>query len=673
MKKKVRLLSLLLVFLLLALAFGCGAPSPPGTSTDELAKQPSETSPTESSTSPAQRQGVPGNYNEAPALGELVASGALPAVEERLPVNPVVVHPISEVGQYGGKVSAGLMGMADIATTYVGFITEGLVSWDRDTSTIKPNIAESWTVEDGACTYVFKLRESMKWSDGTPFTTDDIMFFYNDVLRNESLTLNPPAWLKSGGKVAVFEAVDNLTFKVKFTVPNSTFIENIAFQSVQLFESTTLPLLKPKHYLSQFHPNYTSQDELDRLTREEGFTSWTELFQAKSSYLNNPELPKVSAWLCTTPLSGSTLQVMERNPYYFKVDPAGNQLPYIDEVHIIMVETPEAIVSQIISGDIDFEVGHLVLPNYSILKQNEGQGDYKTYLWDKAMGSQLSFWFNVSHTDQKKKELFNNIDFRRAMSLAINRKRINDTCFMGLATPRHSTIVPDCEYFTEGMDQFYVEYDPETANRMLDAIGMTQRDAEGFRRLPDNTNFTLTIEYFPSTEFGSYDDMMELVREDWGEVGIRVVLKSVDRALYETRVQTTELDVITWSFGRGKHPLIQPIFVFPFMPGKYSGSHPYSLWYSTSGADGEKPNGDYLKCMELYDKYKEVATEEEKLSTGKEICLLAAENMWSIGTVGMAPTVTIAPANMGNVPEHILHEWVQLNWNHVGPEQLYYK
>ena len=614
-------------------------------------------------------------YKEAPMLAEMVESGDLPPVEERLPINPLIVEPVSEIGQYGGNLNVGCMGATDIVTAYLPFKVEPLVKWDRNGFSIIPNVAESWTIEDDGKTYEFKLREGIKWSDGTPLTTEDIMFFYNDVLSNEELTPSAVPYFKAGGEVAVFEAVDNYTFKVKFAEPNSLFLENLAFTSgySTLEFATNQRIFMPKHYLSQFHPNYISEDDLSDMAEESGYETWTLFFQDRASTSKNPELPVLEAWICEAPFTGATLQVSHRNPYYFKVDPEGNQLPYIDNLYLNLAENEEIITSKIISGDIDFEVGHLTLPNYGVLKENEELGGYKTLLWRALMGAQLGFWFNVNHQDEDKAALFNELDFRKAMSLAIDREQINEAAFMGLANEQQATVHQDCPYFTEGLDTYYAEFDPNQANELLDGLGLDKRDGEDYRLLSNGEKLTILIEYFPSTTFGAYDDMLEIVKNNWENVGIRTILKSIDRALYTARAGTAEIDVKTWAYGRGMHPLIQPNFIFPSQTGFYTGANDYAIWYATGGTDGVKPEGDYLKVMELYTDYVKSKNEEEKIELGKEIVKISTENLWCIGTVAFSPMPAIAGDNVGNVPEEQLHEWVLGLFGHVGVEQFYFK
>ena len=270
------------------------------------------------------------------ALADRVAAGELPPVAERLPVNPAVVAPFSEVGTYGGNLRVGFVGTSP---GWGGLLYisgwDHLTQWAPDFSGIVPNIAESWEISEDASEYTIHLREGIKWSDGEPFGADDIAFYINDILLNPELS---PAgigadWLPQlDDDQFEFEQVDENTVIFRFAHPNGSFLLNLATwagREIAFF---------PKHYLTQFHADY-NPDGIDALiAAEEGVSDWVGLFNKRSNrddhtaYLNYPERPTLFPWIVTTPLGTGTQISLARNPYYWKVDSEGNQLPYIDEV-----------------------------------------------------------------------------------------------------------------------------------------------------------------------------------------------------------------------------------------------------------------------------------------------------------------------------------------------------
>jgi len=263
--------------------------------------------------------------SEAPILRTKVAAGELPPVEERLPKEPMVVEPIEEIGQYGGNLRTACLGTADVATIYVPFLTEPLVRWDRTGTVVIPNVAKKWSISKDARTYTFYLRKGMKWSDGTPLTADDILFWYKDIALNKELTPVFYSWLTTGGEPVEVKKIDDYTVQFRFSQTNVLFLKNVAFQGSMPWSN----MITPKHYLKQFHPNYVPKEKLITMTKEAGFDHWFQLFLDKKDYVQNSAYPVITAWQSTGSMAGRTLHTLKRNPYYWKVDPHGNQLPYL--------------------------------------------------------------------------------------------------------------------------------------------------------------------------------------------------------------------------------------------------------------------------------------------------------------------------------------------------------
>ena len=294
-------------------------------------------------------------YNGPPSL----ENTELPAVDQRLPENPLVITPFEGLTNYGGTLRVGIGGNSP-GWGGLWYIAgwENLVFWKPDFSDVQPNIAESWEVSDDARTYTFHLRKGMKWSDGVPFTSGDIMFYINDILFNEELSPGgvKADWLPSttGAKLKV-EAPDDYTVKFTFVEPYGTFLLNIA-----TFAGRTITWW-PRHYLEQFHAKYNK--DVDKLVAQtEGVENWVQLFDLKASgpindtnnYFNTPERPTLYPWVVTKPLGTGTQITMERNPYYWKVDSDGNQLPYIDEIVGTTYDDLETRTLAMLNGDLDF-------------------------------------------------------------------------------------------------------------------------------------------------------------------------------------------------------------------------------------------------------------------------------------------------------------------------------
>ncbi|MCX7841058.1 MAG: ABC transporter substrate-binding protein, partial [Anaerolineae bacterium] len=375
-------------------------------------------------------------FNEAPMLAEQVKAGKLPPVEQRLPKNPVVVPTVEKIGKYGGTWRVGLSGGNDQVGLYrmVGY--EGLVRWDPSFKEIIPNLAESFQANADASEYTFKLREGLKWSNGKPFTANDIMFWYEDILLNKDLTPTIPTWLTVNDKPVVVEKVNDYTVKFKFAGPYGLFLQRLGHP-----DGTRITAF-PADYLKQFIPKYNP--DADKQAKDAGLKTWVDLFNAKigagersAGYYANLELPRLIAWIPVTSYDGKATQVtLERNPYYWKVDSQGNQLPYIDRVQATIAGDVQALVLKALNGEIDMQDRHIAtLANKAVFADGMQKGNYRFYELIPSQSSTFVIMLNMTHKDPVKRAVFQNKDFRIGLSYAINRKEIIDTVYVGQGKP----------------------------------------------------------------------------------------------------------------------------------------------------------------------------------------------------------------------------------------------
>jgi len=354
-------------------------------------------------------------FNEAPEFRIKVAAGELPPLEERLPDEPLIVEPLQEIGKYGGIWHRAHTGTSCNVKLHK-LIDENLTRYNRDFTKILPNVVKGWEFSKDFKSITLFLRKGMKWSDGAPFTADDFMFWYEDIILNDELTPAKPSWFKVGRELGKMEKVDEYTIKISFTEPYPVITEVFCAPGRG-------KLYAPKHYLKKFHPKYTSMDEIKKEMEREGFNLWTDLFEVKREMLTSPDLPTISAWVCENTVD-QPIQILARNPYYWKVDTQGNQLPYINEIHRTFVGTPEAIKLKALAGDIDFQVYKIGgTDDYPMYKQNEEKGGYRVvpdvpFIWGVVMG------FNFFHKDPFLRKLFRNKQFRIAISLALDREEM---------------------------------------------------------------------------------------------------------------------------------------------------------------------------------------------------------------------------------------------------------
>ena len=582
-----------------------------------------------------------GRFNEAPALASKVAAGELPPVDERLPIEPLVITPTEEIGQYGGTWHT-LVGTSSETKWLNIYAYERLMRWDAEAKEVIPNIATSWTISQGGKVFTFQLREGMKWSDGHPFSADDIVFWYEDMVLNEELTPRFPGYLSVAGERGRVEKVDDYTVNFVFTRPNGLFY---------YYTPGGWDFLAPAHYLQQFHPKYTSREELDALVKEEGLEHWYQLLPRRNSYpLQNPDLPTLHAWTATTQPPSPQFRY-QRNPYYWKIDTAGNQLPYIDEVVVDIVAGSEVLNLKTMAGESDLQAFRIGFSNYSLFMQNRDQGNYRVLLWPRTLGSDIALFPNINHNDPVLRNLIEDVRFRRALSLAINRDEINDLVYLGVGTPRQATVAETSPLFKEKYARSYAEYDADAANALLDEMGLTNRDRDGFRLRSDGQTLSLLIE--TAGEEIDWVDSLELVSKYWQAIGIKAAAKHEERGLIRSRVASGEAQVSTWALDRSYIPY-EPLWHVP-INGHTFWAPLNGIWYQTGGEGGQEPTGDVRQTQILYEQIKQSWDETARNELFDQLMELHHKNLWIIGLVGEVPQIVIAKNHMGNIPEKSLY------------------
>jgi peptide/nickel transport system substrate-binding protein len=619
---------------------------------------------------PGAKAGTPAavkGAKEAPALAQLVKAGKLPPLEQRLPKNPLVVKPVEKVGQYGGTWRYAHVGthLQEI-TRPVGY--EPLVRWSPGWSDVVPGVAESWTVSPDAKVYTFKLREGMKWSDGQPFTADDVLFVYEDIIMNDKLTPTKPRWVRDGGKV---EKVDALTVRVTLGQPDGLYLLNLAGEPEPQYT------MNPKHYLSKFMPKYNPK--ADEEAKAAGFSDWVTWIDSKrqgpanmSSYWSNPDMPSLHAWIFTTPPGkGVTRAVAERNPYYWKVDTEGKQLPYMDRVTIDIFNDVESLVLKVSNGEIDMMDQFFALPaNKPVIFDNQKRGDYHFYKTIPTFPNTAVIDFNFNHKDPVKREVFRDKNFRIGMSYAINRKEIIDLVYLGEGEPHQAAPLPGTPFYNEKLAKQYTEYNPELAAKYLDQAGLDKKDAQGFRLGPDGKPFVLV---FHVMNFHiDIPDATQLIAKHWNKVGVKTEVRVSERNLWEEQVrQQVDFDVTMHKFGGGYGMAIvlDPRYYFPFN-GNSMYAPAWQLWWNNPSGTGskykpEEPPEYVKKQQAMYDEIRKTGDSAKQMQLMKDILAIAQEQFYVIGISTDPPGYGVVKNNMKNVPASMPWSWI---YPHPAPD-----
>lgn len=623
---------------------------------------------------------VPAKYNESPDLAALVAAGKLPPVEERVGLDPLVLKPLDEVGKYGGTWNRAFLGPNDWVNGTRGWLHDRLLYWNYSETEIVPNIAKGYTMSEDGKTLDLLLRRGARWSDGEPLTADDFIFWFEHIAANKEINPNGISELKVHDEPVTMEKVDDYTVRFKSVNPYYTLPIKLASVSTlggfARFGQYGQGGLAPEHYLKQFLPEFVGQDKVDAMAKAAGFDNWVTFFLEKSNGFRNVDLPTMAAWKLVKPVTGDVWEY-ERNPYSIWMDEAGNQLPYIDRVVLNKAENLEVVALRAIAGDFNVEQArHIDLTKLPVLIENQEAGNYTVHLDTSNMGGEAYLCVNASYAlDPDKGKIFANPDFRRALSLGIDRDAINEVLFLGLGTP--GSIAPrEGTVSSPGPDSVYRNmwstYEPDKANAMLDAIGLTQRDSEGYRLLPSGKRFS--VELMTYVAFMSYTALGEMLAEDFKDLGIEVKVVEYERTASQTRRRANESELTIDTAWGSENIFGHPSEIWPI--SSYSCMGPeYGKYIASKGAEGIPPLPEMAKVEELYQSAASVPP-DKRPELVKQIWDIILDQQWAIGTVGLSPAiqgVRIVGNDVGNMPDRQVNSAIIDNPAGARPEQWFLK
>jgi peptide/nickel transport system substrate-binding protein len=648
-----------------SLLAACNAPTtaPVPTSAPAATAGPAPTAAAVATTAPATTTAptaatVAGKYKEAPMLAKLVEAGTLPAVDMRLPKNPLVVQVLNEIGQYGGEWTMG-MEEDDNVTVLKSILYDGMVRWNLDWTAIEPNLAESWQVENEGAKYTFKLRDGVFWSDGKPFSSADILFWAEKIRLNDDLHGDFPGWMQvrvDGEDVdPTVTAPDATTVIFEWPVPNGLFLQRLAIPNG--LEVTHYQAEYARQFLPEFNPKV--EDE----ARAAGLPGWIEYWETNVAFdlsgINarnqNPELPTLTAWRLTSKLGDGQVLTAERNPYYWKVDSEGQQLPYIDTVRYSVVSDREVLLLSALNGEIGLQDRRISdLRNKPVLADAREKGDFRFFDTVSSGMNTTIISLNLSHKDPAKREVFNNKLFRQALSVAINRQEIIDLVFVGQGQPWQAAPHPGSIFYDEEMGTQFTQYDMAQAEAWLDEAGYT-RGADGKRVGPDGKPIEFVI--LADRKRDGTDQAIA----NWQSLGITAVYSEVERTLFRERTQANDHDATAWSGngGTGFDIILLPSFYMPFD----NESHFAIAWKEWADDPTEdiavEPPAPAKKQIELYQQLRITPDEAKQTELMKEILRIAKEEFYVIGISLPAPSFGIVKNSYGNVPDTMFDAY---NW-----------
>jgi peptide/nickel transport system substrate-binding protein len=614
---------------------------------------------------------VPSSFSEAPLLAKKVAAGDLPPVEERLPANPLVIQPAEMIGTHGGILRGAFTGPGD-RQNYERWINDYTIFWDAGATELRPRLAWKWESNEDATQWTIYLREGLKWSDGEPFTADDYIFWRDHIVANDELVPTKPWWIVWGGELATFEKVDDYTFTFTFAQSFPTWpvvLSTVGVAGYLQGGRVGSGLYAPRHYLEQFHPDFVGQEEVDAMAQEAGFETWNLFFFAKADAAMNPDSPVMAPWKPTTLLSSNELN-FERNPYFWAVDTDGQQLPYFDGISLELVEELEVLNLRAIAGNYTIQGRHIDFAKLPVLRENQEQGDYFVDFWTSRARNPIAVYINHDWNADPDIAAYtvDSLDFRKALSLAIERTEINETYFLGVGKEASLCPANASPYFnSDRWDQEFGRFAPDEANAILDSIGLQNKDSEGYRLLPSGERLVLRIDAV-SGAFLPYPDIGETIAQMWQDIGIQLIVNPVERSLWVKRTIANE--PMMNLFETGEWNLEASEQLIPW----YSWAPIAHVWGITPNPDPAEYDGPQWLIDQILKQWEAIQTldPDERRQRYIEGMEIMCDNQPLLGMVVDVPVyTTVIKNNVRNVPKPF--EWVfyaQTPGNGL-PEQMF--
>ena len=591
-------------------------------------------------------------YSEAPSLAKKVAAGKLPPVQERLPFNPRKLNFKNlglKIGKYGGSIRM-LMARAKDARQMSVYGYSRLVGYHPKTFKLEADILESFEVKEGR-RFTFELRRGHKWSDGQPLTSEDFRYWWEDVANNKELSpVGPPKIMTINGELPIFEVINRYKFRYTWKRPNPDFLPRLA-------SASPLYIYRPAHYMRQFHEKYTDQDILKKTVKKSKQRNWAALHNKMDNlYRNdNVDLPVLQPWVSISKPSASRL-VFKRNPFFHRVDPEGKQLPYADSF-IFTIANNKLIPAKTGTGEVDLQARYLRFDDYTFLKKGEERSPYSTRLWKTAKGAHLALFPNLNVNNPILRKLIRDVRFRRALSLSVHRHEINQVIYYGLAIGGNNSVLPGSPLYRPTYRNKWANFDLQKANQLLDEIGLVQRDSSGIRLMPDGSPLHLIIE--TAGESTEQTDVLELVRDSWLKIGIKIFSKPSQRNVFRNRIFSGETAMSIWS-GVENGLITATSSPAEFVPtSQQSLQWPkWGQYYETNGKAGEKPAGEHvIHLLELYQRWKNTEAQKEKSKIWEKILEIHSDQIYSIGLVAAVLQPIVVSSQLKNVPLSAIYNW----------------
>jgi peptide/nickel transport system substrate-binding protein len=587
---------------------------------------------------------------ETPYFAKMIKKGKVPTVDKRVPAEPAIAKfdGDREIGKHGGTIRT-LIGRAKDVRYLVVWGYARLMGYN-DAFALEADILKSYKVEEGR-KFTFVLRRGHKWSDGSPFTSEDFRYWWEDVANNRDLAPSgPPRVMLVNGKPPMVEIIDEVTVRYTWDAPNPFFLPRLAGAS-------PLFLYRPGKYLKQFHARYGKAEDLAKMAKAEGQRNWAALHNRKDNMykFDNPDQPTLQPWVNIT-RPPATRFTGRRNPFYHRIDAKGRQLPYIDKI-VMNQSDGKLIPAKAGAGEVDLQARNLAFKDITFLKESEERSGYRTGLWRTAKGAHLALYPNLNITDPEWRKLTRNAKFRQALSLSIDRTLINESLYFGLALEHNNTVLPQSPLFTDEYGRINTEYNIKKANRILDELGLTKRDDDGIRLLPDGRPMNIIVE--TAGEDTEQTDVLELVHDGWAEVGIKLYTKPSQREVFRNRIFAGETLISIWAGFENGLPTadMSPAELAPTSQQSYQWPK-WGQYYETNAQSGEAPDVPAAQELaRLNDAWLKATETGERAAIWHKMLRIHAKEMFTIGIVSGVMQPVVISSKLRNLPEEGVYNW----------------
>lgn len=605
-------------------------------------------------------------FNEPPEITEVVKNGLLPPVNQRLPKNPKLIQPDNTIGKYGGTWEIPIRASKNKGALVIVTGYENLVCWDPEWTKVIPNIAQSWSVNEDSTVYTFTLREGMKWSDGELFTADDILFYFEVVSNKEINRQGLDKWWIVDGSPVVVEKIDDYNISFTFKSSYGLFLQKLATTAGSRLTSM------PKHYLEQFLLEINPDVSINY--KENGYNSWQDQLFTKADFSQNIELPTLHAWLLEDtyyPLTTDKI-IAKRNPYYWKIDTDFNQLPYIDTLEFIVCKDQADVDNRTIAGEFQMSLHDLPESASPVLKEMVEKGEFNLFFKTPSIMNSMTIEFNWNHEDPIKREMFQDKEFRIALSHAINRELIIKDIYGGNGEPYQLAPRPESPLYNEELAKQYTAYDPELAQEILEKNGYSI-NKNGKRVGLDGKPISINI--VVADLFGkNWPIAVEYIKRDWALIGIDLTIELSDWQGLDAQRNNGTHDLLVWQGSGGLEVKIIPDYYLPY--NSESGYAMKWMWWSQGGHypfPSEEPPALVKQQMSYFDQLKSTADIDKQNSLMSEILKISTQQFYALGISLPGKSYGITASNFRNVPVLMPQSWAYPTPAPTNPCQYYFE